>query len=206
MEGKRDLVWAARVRDRLRAGSPADHEVLLGCLNRNIGSAGVPREAVLASVDNLVGGVVDGGRELRQLGVAVVDGRELIAGRVAEGSQDLVAVGPRNQQQGLRHLSGLTVRDATPAGASRADLATPLHTALTELVCTSRMLIPYQNANILVRVLFQGIGGKSHAESKCCRSWYGIGVIGVGEESPGAELDTSRLVRVCSHRLSGACL
>ena len=72
-----------------------------------------PAKTVFTSEDHRVVGVVDGGSYLRQLRVAGVDGRQIVAGCVAKGSQDLPVVGISEKEERIRHRAA--EGHATPA-------------------------------------------------------------------------------------------
>jgi hypothetical protein len=76
----------------------------------------VPRQAVLASVDNLKARRSNIGADLGQDCVSGVDSGHLIARGPAEGRQDLAIVGPSHDKQRLGHLTSGAMRKTAPSG------------------------------------------------------------------------------------------
>lgn len=119
VEAKGGTVGAVGVLQALLAGSAAEDEEASRGGDFSDGSFLVPRETVLAAVDELELGSSDVGRHLSELGIARVYARKRVACGEPEGRLDLTLVRPGDQEQSLGHLAGLAVRETAPAGRSR---------------------------------------------------------------------------------------
>lgn len=124
MELERRLIRTRRVlQPGLRRGA-AQHQAPAARGHARAVAVLVPGEAVLAAVQQLEARRRDVGRDLGEFGVARVDLGQGVASRVAERRVNGALVLPGDEEQGLRHLAGLAVREATPAGGgSVGDLA-----------------------------------------------------------------------------------
>lgn len=117
VESESGGVGAAGLLEACLRGGTAEDEVPSAGRDVARGPVLVPGKAVLAAEEDLEAGVADGRRDLSQLGVTCVERREGVAGGVAEGGVDGALAGVGDEQQRLRHLTGLAVRDGAVSGS-----------------------------------------------------------------------------------------
>ena len=153
----------------LRVGPARDCEPG-GSGGRSFDIALLPLEAALAAEDEGEGGVVDGGGDLSEGGLAGVElGRSVLVGP-AEGGEDLVIVGVGEEEEVVDHATAKG--DAAPAGSCALGRCTSLVAVSfppfsLNLFSSSELKImwckTYQKANEFSGVLLEGVGGKGEA-------------------------------------------
>jgi len=186
VEAKEGLVGARRVPQVGLSGDIAQNEVPGLGGNTSDGTALVPRQAVLAAVDELERAGLEGGRDLRQGGIAGVGEGHVVARGVAERGVDSPVEWPCHEQESLGHLSGQAVGETAVAGHGIVgDLATLR--AVSKEPGTFDGHATYQETDVLGGVLLESIRGQRQTEGERRN---------VGTGGPGLEGDTALSIGV----------